>query len=407
MLGRMEKGLRGFVKFRVEAPYPERVLNICAARNIEFWDVVWLDETTLSLAVRRGERRRFLAAVEPLGTVTVERAAGAPYFAARFRRRYALLAGLTAVAALLVVNSFFIRDFDVSGNETVRTEVILRALEKVGVRRGTFALSFRPKDICNRVLPEIPELAWLTVNVRGSCAYVSVRERVPKPEIVNERAPTNVVARRDALVTEVRALDGEAKVLPGTTVFKGRLLISGAVDTTATPNPTVPTRFLAGRGEVWGRTWYELSVELPLVTQAKAAVREKRYTFSVFLGEKELKFGAKGSSNIGVTCDKMITVKECVLPGGLRLPLRFEMQESTVYDTLEQTAVRQQLRAYGEELLREYLLTQLDGEIVSERYADAIVGDHLLVTLSAECLEQIGQTVPIPMEENPQADILR
>lgn len=400
MLKRMEKALRGSVRFRVASPYPERVLNVCAARGIEFWDVSWQDETTLLLTVRRAERRRFRAAVEPLhAELTIERAAGAPYFAARFRRRYALLAGLSLVAALLVANSLFIRDFEVSGNETVRTEVILRALEKAGVRRGTFALSFRPKDVCNRVLPEIPELAWLTVNVRGSCAYVSVRERVPKPEIVNERAPTNVVARRDALVTEVRALNGEAKVLPGTTVLKGQLLISGAVDTTTTPNPTVATRFLAGHGEVWGRTWYELSVELPLAVREKAAVREKRYAFSVFLGEKELKFGAKGSSNIGQTCDKMITVKECVLPGGIRLPLRFELQESIYYDTRERMAERQELRGRGEALLHEYLLSHIDGELVSERYADAVVGDRLLVTLSAECLEQIGTTVPIPVEE--------
>lgn len=399
MLGKIEKGLRGFVRFRVEADYPERVLNICAARNIEFWDVSWLGETTLLLSVRRRERRRFRAAVEPLGEVTVEKAAGAPYFAARFRRRYALLAGLTAVAAVLTINSFFIRDFEVSGNETVRTEVILRALEKAGVRRGTFALSFRPKDVCNRVLPEIPALAWLTVNVRGSCAYVSVRERVPKPEIVNERAPTNVVARRAALVTEVRALDGEAKVMAGTTVLPGQLLISGAVDTTATPNPTVSTRFLAGRGEVYGRTWYEVSIELPFTEEAKATVRERKCAFCVFLGEKELKFGAKGSSNIGTTCDKMITVKECVLPGGLRLPLRFELHTTTVYDTVEQMAEREILRRRGEELLRSYLLGQIDGEIVRERYADAILGDRLLVTLSAECLEQIGQTVPIQMEE--------
>ncbi len=400
MLKRMEKLLRGSVTFRVMSPYPERVLNVCAAQNIEFWDLRRHDETTLSLTVRRAERRRLRGALRALDVqVELERAAGAPYFAARFRRRYALLAGLLLVAALLVVNSLFIRDFSVSGNETVRTEVILRALDEVGVRRGTFALSFRPKDVCNRVLPKVPGLSWLTVNVRGSCAYVSVRERVPKPEIVNERVPTNVVARRAALVTEVRPLDGEAKVMKGATVFPGQLLISGAVDTTATPNPTISTRFLAGRGEVYGRTWYELSIKLPLTVEAKTAVRDEKYTISIFFGEKELKFGAKGSSNIAQTCDKMISVKECVLPGGIRLPLRLEVQTRTLYDTAPLTRERSEVRKEGEALLREYLLTLLDGEIVSERYADAVDGEYLLVTLSAECLEQIGQTVPIQIEE--------
>ncbi len=400
MLGKLGKRLRGSVTFKVVSPYPERVLNVCSAQHIDFWDICRCDETTLLLTVHRAERERFCAALRPLNAeVRLERAVGAPYFAARFRRRYALLAGLSLVAAVLVVNSLFIRDFSVSGNETVRTEVILRALGEVGVRRGTFALSFRPKDVCNRVLLKVPELAWLTVNVRGSCAYVSVRERIPKPEIINERQPTNVIARRAALVTELRALDGEAKVLPGTTVFPGQLLISGAVDTTATPSPTVSTRFLAGRGEVYGRTWYELSIKLPLAVEAKTAVRGKKHTISIFLGEKELKIGAKGSSIVGQTCDKMISVKECVLPGGIRLPLRAEVHTSVLYDTAPLTRERQEVRRAGEALLHEYLLSLLDGEIVSERYADAVDGEYLLVTLSAECLEQIGQTVPIQMDE--------
>ena len=95
-------------------------------------------------------------------------------------------------------------------------------LEKQGLRRGSFAYSFRPQDICNRALPELPELAWLTVNVRGCRAYVSVRDRVPKPELADDRTPTNVVAKRDALVTEVRAYDGRAMVRKGGTVTAGQ-----------------------------------------------------------------------------------------------------------------------------------------------------------------------------------------
>lgn len=399
MLGKLEKLLRGSVSYRVVSPYPERVLNICAAQNITFWDVRREDGETLTLSVHRSERARFRAALRPLrAEVTLARVVGAPYFAARFRRRYTLLVGFALLVLLLAADSFVIRDFVVSGNETVRTETILRALERAGVRRGTFALSFRPKDVCNRVLVEVPGLSWLTVNVRGSVARVSVRERVPKPEIVDERTPSNVVARRAALVTEVRALDGEAKVLPGTTVFPGQLLISGAVDTTATPNPSVGTRFLAGRGEVYGRTWYEESIALPLFVHEKAAVRTKKYTLCVFWGEKEWKFGAKGSSHIGQTCDKMISVKEWALPGGGRLPLRFALETSVLYETQERKLAREEVREKGETLLRDYLLTQLDGEIVSERYAAAEKDGMLFVTLSAECYEQIGRSMPIGME---------
>ena len=212
-MDRAARLLRGTLRVRVESAFPERVLNLCGAHGIAFSDLRWESASALSFTVRAAERKKLERLLAPLdAALTIERAAGAPFFLRRFRRRYTLLAGLAFMLALFFANSFFIWDFEVSGSETVPAEKILRVLEKQGLRRGSFAYSFRPQDICNRALPELPELAWLTVNVRGCRAYVSVRDRVPKPELADDRTPTNVVAKRDALVTEVRAYDGRAMV---------------------------------------------------------------------------------------------------------------------------------------------------------------------------------------------------
>ena len=44
-------------------------------------------------------------------------------------------------------------------------------------------------------------------------------------------------------------------------------------------------------------------------------------------------------------------------------------------------------------------LLDKDGSVTSERVASAVQGDTLLVTLSAECEEQIGREVPIAIDE--------
>ena len=265
MLKKAVKLLRGSVCVRAKSAYPERMLNLCSARGIEFWDVRWIDDTALSFCVARGDLRALRRAAEGCGAeVSIERTAGTPFFFTRLRRRHALFAGGILCAALLLVNSLFIWDFEVTGNETVPTETILHALREHGVHRGTFIYSFRSQDICNRVLPELKDLCWVAVNVRGCKAYVQVRERVRAPERVNESEPTNVIAAKPGLITKVRALDGEKRVLPGTSVQQGQLLIAGVVDTGGTEKPSVTTRFLAGKGEVWARTWYDLTVRVPL-----------------------------------------------------------------------------------------------------------------------------------------------
>ena len=402
MLKKAVKLLRGSVCVRAKSAYPERMLNLCSARGIEFWDVRWIDDTALSFCVARGDLRALRRAAEGCGAeVSIERTAGTPFFFARLRRRHALFAGGILCAALLLVNSLFIWDFEVTGNETVPTETILHALREHGVHRGTFIYSFRSQDICNRVLPELKDLCWVAVNVRGCKAYVQVRERVRAPERVNESEPTNVIAAKPGLITKVRALDGEKRVLPGTGVQQGQLLIAGVVDTGGTEKPSVTTRFLAGKGEVWARTWYDLTVRVPLTYEKKVYTGKEKRSHTLIWGENRLKIGAKGSSICNVDCDKIKNQTQWTLFGLFALPVTWETETLLPYELEIAARSRADAEAQGKDVLETYLAALLGetGSVTQRRFSTAVEGDTLVVTLSAECEEQIGKEVPIAVSE--------
>lgn len=402
MLKKAVKLLRGSVCVRTKSAYPERMLNLCSARGIEFWDVKWIDDTALSFCVARDDLRALRRAAEGCGAeVSIERTAGTPFFFARLRRRHALFAGGILCAALLLVNSLFIWDFEVTGNETVPTETILHALREHGVHRGTFIYSFRSQDICNRVLPELKDLCWVAVNVRGCKAYVQVRERVRAPERVNESEPTNVIAAKPGLITKVRALDGEKRVLPGTSVQQGQLLIAGVVDTGGTEKPSVTTRFLAGKGEVWARTWYDLTVRVPLTYEKKVYTGIEKRSHTLIWGENRLKIGAKGSSICNVDCDKIKNQTQWTLFGLFALPVTWETETLLPYELEVTPRSRADAEAQGKDVLETYLAALLGetGSVTQRRFSTAVEGDTLVVTLSAECEEQIGKEVPIAVSE--------
>lgn len=402
MLKKAVKLLRGSVCVRTKSAYPERMLNLCSARGIEFWDVRWIDDTALSFCVARGDLRALRRAAEGCGAeVSIERTAGTPFFFARLRRRHALFAGGILCAALLLVNSLFIWDFEVTGNETVPTETILHALREHGVHRGTFIYSFRSQDICNRVLPELKDLCWVAVNVRGCKAYVQVRERVRAPERVNESEPTNVIAAKPGLITKVRALDGEKRVLPGTSVQQGQLLIAGVVDTGGTEKPSVTTRFLAGKGEVWARTWYDLTVRVPLTYEKKVYTGKEKRSHTLIWGENRLKIGAKGSSICNVDCDKIKNQTQWTLFGLFALPVTWETETLLPYELEITPRSHADAEVQGKDMLETYLTALLGetGSVTQRRFSTAVEGDTLVVTLSAECEEQIGKEVPIAVSE--------
>ena len=268
MLTGLVNRLRGQVRVRAECAFPERVLNLCGAQDLAFWDLEWESPTAFTCRLSRRDWKRLREAGKNLDcTFDLVGLEGAPYFLLRFRHRQALLMGLVGCALGLFLGSFFIWEFQVEGNETVPTERILRALEKNGVRLGTFGLSLDGEDIRNHVLLDVPELSWIAVNVSGCRAEVQVRERTVPPAMVDRREPCNLVARRAGLVKKVQTIGGVACVVPGSAVTEGQILISGVEDT-----DTVGARVLAGLGKVEARTWYGLTASMPLMAL------EKQYT---------------------------------------------------------------------------------------------------------------------------------
>ena len=179
MLNGIINRLRGQVRIRAESAFPERILNLCGARELAFWDVAWESPTAFTCRLSRRDWHILRQSAKHLDCeLTVVGREGAPYFLFRFRHRQSLLIGLTLCATALFLGSFFVWDFVVEGNETVPAEKILRALEKNDVHLGSFGLSLDGESIRNHVLLDIPELSWITVNVSGCRAEVQVRERV-------------------------------------------------------------------------------------------------------------------------------------------------------------------------------------------------------------------------------------
>ena len=91
----MLKGLinrsRGQVRLRVTCPYPERVLNLCSARNLAFWDLEWEGENQFTCRVSRKDFLILRQSGERLDCeIQVLRREGAPYALGRLRRRQAL-----------------------------------------------------------------------------------------------------------------------------------------------------------------------------------------------------------------------------------------------------------------------------------------------------------------------------
>ena len=410
MLHGVTNALRGRVRLEAEGAFPERLLNLCAQRGVLFWNVEWLEPTRLRFTVtRRGWR-----AVLPLGeramcTVTRCGQDGLLSFLGRFRRRYALLAGLVLSLAAVCVLSQFVLTIEVVGNERVPTAVILTELYRQGLRPGAYGPGLDAAELRTRALLRLPELSWMSVNLYGTRAQVLVREATPRPEVVDESRTGDVVAKAGGIVVRMDTLSGEALVKEGDTVLEGETLISGSVVLDApqySELPNLGTLRVRAEGEIRARTWRTLEASLPLEAAVKEYTGAEKSRWSVSVLGRSRVFCGNGGISFD-KYDKISRVWELTLPGGLELPLAVRREIFREYTSAPATVDRQAAQA----LLEDRLLAALEeavgeGEVVSARYEAREAEGLLTVTLRAECLEEIGRFVPDQNEitEENEAD---
>ena len=395
MLKHVTNLLKGVLTVRVESGFPERVLNICAEYGVQFWDLKWESAVSFTFSLTRRDWKRLRHLTRRLDCeLTPLSRRGTPFFLGRLRKRYGLWITLGVCSLALFYGSFFIWDFSIEGNETVSDQEILRALEACGVEFGTFGYAVNSFQLRNNLLLELPNLSYIAINVRGCRAYIQVRERIEPPEIISRRDPGNTVAKKDALVIGIQPLDGERKVLPGTIVTEGQLLISGVVE-----NDYSGTRFLRGMGPVYGRTWYTLRCYVPLTVLQKVYTGEVATRKAVLIGKNRINLYIDSSIS-GDTCDKIISQEQCALPGDIPLPVTIVTETLRFFKVTPVVREERDALTLADTVLTHRLAEYISGGTVVRRDLSCeVVGDILICTLTAECEEQIGKFVSIPKEQ--------
>lgn len=383
--------LRGQAAVEITSAAPERVVNLCAAHGIPFWDVDWRTERCFRVTTTLpGLRRLQEVTADTDADIRLLRKTGAPELWRRCRRRYVLLAAALVLPLLLALGSAFIWDFAVSGNDTVPTEEILQALERCGVRVGTRGVGLDQDDLRNRVLPLLPDVVYLAVNVRGCTAHVQVVERTRPPHLYRDSDVQNVVAARDGLITKIEALDGVTCVQVGDTVQAGQVLLGGVADSPR------GCRYMRAHGRIRARTWYCWTVPVPLDVCEKTGEEGAVTRVAVDIGRQRIKLYA-GGSVLPVDCDKITEYRGLRLPFGLRLPVTLAVEKTVTHTVYDGQRAEDDARAEGQRQLLAQLRQTIgeDGAILQTDVSARRQGAYLMVTLRAECEEQIGVDAPL------------
>lgn len=378
---------RGEARLRLTGAAPESCLNLLANEKIEFWDITRTDELHYEISVLPKSAAQVEAlALRAYCTVTLSRRSGFLHDLRRLLRRPVLAFG----TALVLFLSFFLQSFvwtvEVQGPETVHDEEILRALEEEGIHFGAWGKDVDYKALRDRLLLRLPELSWVAVNRAGGKLTVFATAR---RFAASEKSPypaANVIAVRDAVLTEVTILEGMRLCKVGDTVREGQVLVSAFEDY------GLCLRGVCARAEIYGQTWREMTLVSPSVTCEKRYTGREWKQISLLLGRKRINLcGNSGISD--ANCDKMISVKELALPD-CEIPLTIETATYREYELVPvpvQNAKTELTAAFERQTVQEMVA----GTITSADYAFSESGGLFILRVQAVCTEMVARLQPV------------
>lgn len=276
--------LRGYVIIKVEGLTLERFLNLAATNDIYLWDIKRVNYTVLEMKASIEGFKALKEVIKKVGCrVEIIEKKGLPFILYKLRARKMLGFGILIFLGLIIFLSSFIWNIEVTGNEKIKTQDIIKVLEKENIKSGIIKYNIDKDYTKHFLLDQFDNFSFVSVDIKGTKLIIEVKEQDLPPEKIDIATPCNIVANKKGVIVKVIARNGNAVVRKGDIVDKGDVLISGVISNENSGEYI----FVHSDGEVLAKTVYSYRLDEPIIKSIKEETGRS-------MEMRELKFGEKG-----------------------------------------------------------------------------------------------------------------
>ena len=381
--------LKGYVIIVVSGFSIEKFINICTKRQILLWDMERLDGAAVRMKMSiRGFKTARSAARKARVRVRIHEKKGIPYIFTRYRKRRGFLLGILAFALLIYLMTSIIWSIEITGNTQVSTNTLVEQLNDMGIYRGAVKRFIDPKRLADTFMLNNRQLSWVGVDIRGTKLYISVKEGIQPPKVVDDDKPCHVVSTRDGIILSIQAKNGLAMVKPGDTVVKGQMLISGNMESI---HPEFGSKQIHAMGEVIARTWYEIKKEVPVKKVIRKRTGREWNKYSVYF--LDFLIPLPSGKNPWQNFDSGIFDKTLVIADKFRLPMGLTIQRFFEVEEEELVLSQDEARELAQQAALQEIAREMPpaAQVVDRQIQLALEEEREFITITVECTEDIAQ----------------
>ncbi|WP_338777197.1 sporulation protein YqfD [Metabacillus sp. FJAT-52054] len=247
----------GYVQIKAEGTGLERMINECLRSGISVWRVKREGDQSISFFIPLKDVHAFRTVRRKQDCkCSFPKKKGFPFIVKRSYKNSGFVLGMLLFLGVLFMLSNMIWAIEVHGAKPETEHLIVKELDRMGVKPGAVQfLTYDSDDIQKILTSRIPALTWVGVELKGTSYHLKVVEK-NMPEQEEYSSPRNIVAKKKAVITRIYVEQGKPLAMVHDHVQQGQLLVSGMVG----------GKFIPAKAKIFGETWYETEVEVPLKT---------------------------------------------------------------------------------------------------------------------------------------------
>ncbi|MDE5052212.1 sporulation protein YqfD [Niallia taxi] len=263
----------GIVTVKATGKGLERFLNNLLRKKVAVWSVKKHGPHSITFQMGLKSISKFREVVRGSGIkIEFQRGAGAPFLYKRILKNSGFALGVFLFFGLILTLSNMVWGIEIKGANPATEYQIRKQLDKMDIKIGEFQFFSKELDEIQAGLTNnIDAITWIGVELKGTTYHFQVVEK-NEPEKMEEEKPQNLIAAKKATIVDYFIEEGDQVFTIHDVVKKGQLLVTGIY------GKDKNTKTVSARGEIWGETWYNSKVTIPLDS-----------TFQVFNGNEKQK----------------------------------------------------------------------------------------------------------------------
>jgi len=382
----------GYLIIHFRGERVERFINLCLQSGIPIWDIYTTKNGTVvgKTSIEGFKQMRPVARRSGV-RVRILKRRGLPFILSRLWQRTAFVCGALLFITSLYILGSIVWFVEVRGNEQVATSTILQAAAELGLKPGVWRKRLIAGQLSRSLAIKVPELSWVGVEVKGSCAVIEVVEK--KIVVVEPKPIGHVIASKAGVIQKIVASTGKSMVKVGDNVEQGQILISGAF----TVDDDAEIRYVHAEGIAEASVWYEASATSARERLARRRTGRTATSEMLVFGDKEIVIAGPQQPPFPlyeVDCQSLpLLWRSLGAPVEHMRRTYFEVEEEWEQVSLEVA------QAEAAELAHALAVMQLpsDATMLASSFETQILSDNNTVQVRAiiEAIEPIGEFMPL------------